>query len=284
MFTFSAHCFGSKHSPVQPKVLWRADLRAIQQQAAPTRQPRALHHPSVCARGHGLHIWKAQLDHRGGPGQRLVHWSGCRINQKKECRLPQPIWRILGDWPVQRRHVLGSDLASRQAFIEAKAWEDYCQTGLWQRKGSFHQPCWLSHHTHIQWQVYREALPLLVPRIVSRGENLQPTDNLSSENYSRCRVASHKTLWQIVIQLLQVTTMTEMFEMKYWGFCIRQGLQLGTETDRVWFDDEGLFCCFVCWASSPLHSQCKHFTSNGGGHSSSWIYDTIHKWCEFAIH
>lgn len=48
--------------------------------------------------------------------------------------------------------------------------------------------------------------------------------------------------------------------MKYRCFCIRPRLQLETETVLVWFDDEVLFCCFVCWAISPccslLHSQC----------------------------
>lgn len=88
VLTFSSYHSGSKHGPVQPKVRRRADLRAIQPQAPGAGQPRTLHLPRVCAGSHRLCIWKTQLDHRGGPRQRMVHRSGRRVDQKKDRRLP----------------------------------------------------------------------------------------------------------------------------------------------------------------------------------------------------
>lgn len=181
---FSSVCSGSKHGSVQPKVLRGVNLRAIQQQTGSTRQPRTLHQPCVCAGSHWFHIWKAQLDCGRGPRQRLVHWSCRRVHQEKEHRLPQPDGRFLGDRSVQRGHLLGSDLASCQAGAETETREDYCKTGLWQREGRFHQRWGFHNNSHVQWQICGEDFPIFLTWTVSRRENLQSTNSLSSENNS----------------------------------------------------------------------------------------------------
>lgn len=128
---FSSLCSGSKHSSVQPRVFRGVNPCAILQKTVATWQSRTMHEPRVCAGSHWFHIWEAQLDCGRGPRPRLVHWSCCRVHQEKERSLPQPDGGFLGDRPVQRGHLLGSDLASRQAGAETETREDYCKTGLW---------------------------------------------------------------------------------------------------------------------------------------------------------